>query len=515
MVGRKTQLIDDRLPVIVATGQVAERDEIVSPLELMARAADLAFGEAPKLRKSVQHVSLVKPLSEVGATPASDLAGHLGLDPEVAETTTIGGNTPQWLVTRVADTIWSDDLDVALIVGGEAQRSLKLGSGRASSDGAPKTRPWQLGRSDARDGDGDGDGADPIVGDDRLGFGDAESQAGLFAPIHVYPLFESVIASRAGRSWEEQRRFLGQFLAPLTEIASRHRCAWFPVARTPAEISDLSDENRLVSEPYTKRMCAFLGVDQAAAVVVCSYGAAKSAGLADNAIFCWSGADSQEVWFPTSRPDLGRLPGLLSAGNAALAAAGLGIDEVGLLDFYSCFPCVLEMAHDVLGVALDDPRHSSVTGGLPYFGGPGNSYTMHSIATMAEGLRAMDAGTGLVTGMGWYATKHAVGVYGSSPPPNGWRRGDTAEQQSQIDDSTLPIAFDVDEAGALATVEASTVLYDGSGLVTGAPVIATLDDGRRLAARPADSVALSELAGRNLVGETVHVSGSPIRYRLT
>ena len=34
-------MIDDRLPVIVATGQVAERDGIVSPLELMARAADL------------------------------------------------------------------------------------------------------------------------------------------------------------------------------------------------------------------------------------------------------------------------------------------------------------------------------------------------------------------------------------------------------------------------------------------------------------------------------------------
>ena len=151
-------------------------------------------------------------------------------------------------------------------------------------------------------------------------------------------------------------------------------------------------------------------------MIVCSYGAAKSAGLADNTIFCWSGADSQEAWFPTSRPDLGRLPGLRSAGSAALGAAGLGIDEVGLLDFYSCFPCVIEMAHDALDVATSDPRRSSVTGGLPYFGGPGNSYTMHSIATMAELLRSTSSGgtaggsatgesgasTGLVTGMGWY-----------------------------------------------------------------------------------------------------------------
>jgi hypothetical protein len=85
----------------------------------------------------------------------------------------------------------------------------------------------------------------------------------------------------------------------------------------------------------------------------------------------------------------------------------------------------------------------------------------------------------------------------------------------QIGDSALPIALEVDEPGVLATVEASTVTYDNSGHPTGVPLIATLADGRRLAARPADSVDLSELAGRNLVGETVHVSGSPVRYRLT
>ena len=194
----------------------------------------------------------------------------------------------------------------------------------------------------------------------------------------------------------------------------------------------------------------------------------------------------------------------------------LGIDEVELLDFYSCFPCVLQMAHEAFGVALDDTRRSSVTGGLPYFGGPGNSYTLHSIATTAELLGSHGgATTGLVTGMGWYATKHSVGVYGTSPSAHGWSRGETAEYQSQIEATALPIALDVEEPGALATVEASTVHYNATGQVTDAPLIATLDDGRRLAARAAESVALSELQDRNLVGESVHVGGSPVRYRFT
>ena len=508
-------VIDDRLPVIVATGQVVERDEIVGPLELMARAADLAFAEASGLRDRVQHVTVVNPFSDVGATPASELSELLGLKPERAETTTAGGNTPQWLVSRLADEIWSGRLDVGLITGGEAQRSAKVAAGAGSRDQAEGGR--KRSGFPRLSGSSPQGAADTAVGDDRLGFGDAEAAAGLLAPVHVYPLFESAIAYRAGRSFAEQRQFLGELLAPFTEVASRHRCAWFPVARSPAELSVPSAENRLVSEPYPKRMCAFLGVDQAAAVLVCSYGAAREAGVADNAIFCLSGADVNEVWFPTARPDLGALPGLRSAGKAALKAARLSVDEVGLLDFYSCFPCVVEMAFDAYRMAQDDERGATVTGGLPYFGGPGNSYSLHAIATMVERLR--DAGgrneTGLVNGMGWYATKHSVGVYGTSPSPLGWTRGDTTAAQAQIDATAMPVILEVPEHAEVATVDASTVNYDASGQVTDAPLVATLDDGRRLAARASESVPLTELEGRNLVGERVFVSGSPIRYRLT
>ena len=41
----------------------------------------------------------------------------------------------------------------------------------------------------------------------------------------------------------------------------------------------------------------------------------------------------------------------------------------------------------MLGIDIDDPRGFTVTGGLPYAGGPGSAYTLHSLATMAERLR--------------------------------------------------------------------------------------------------------------------------------
>ena len=53
--------------------------------------------------------------------------------------------------------------------------------------------------------------------------------------------------------------------------------------------------------------------------------------------------------------------------------------------------------------------------GLPYHGGPGNNYSTHAIACMVERLRARPGASGVVTGVGWYLTKHSVGVYSSAP----------------------------------------------------------------------------------------------------
>src|SRR3989442_14708430 len=69
------------------------------------------------------------------------------------------------------------------------------------------------------------------------------------------------------------------------------------------------------------------------------------------------------------------------------------------------------------GNAPDDPLALTVTGGLPWFGGPGNNYTTHAIIALAERLRASRNAFGLVHANGWHLTKHALGIYGGAPPP--------------------------------------------------------------------------------------------------
>jgi acetyl-CoA C-acetyltransferase len=119
-------------------------------------------------------------------------------------------------------------------------------------------------------------------------------------------------------------------------------------------------------------------------------------------------------------------------------------------------------------------------------------------------------GTGLVSAMGWYATKHAVGIYGATPPPHGWRRGNTEEAQRGIDTSAVPVAT---EARGPAFVVATTVVVGPDGAATAAPVIARLPDGRQIVAAAAPD-ALPALTGRELVGSRIEVSGMPPHYRL-
>src|SRR5437588_6834374 len=110
-------------------------------------------------------------------------------------------------------------------------------------------------RADRSDGE-----PDPVIGDDRPGIGPAEMAIGLVIPAHIYPMLESVLAARAGRTFAEHRAVLGRLLAPFTEVAAKHPCAWFPEARTAAEIAEPSPDSRLGAGTHAKRMNATLGV---------------------------------------------------------------------------------------------------------------------------------------------------------------------------------------------------------------------------------------------------------------
>lgn len=470
-----------RTPVIVGVGQVTEKEQAVTPLDLMERAARIALSGARDTEHRLDAITVVNVINGGGDRPAGDLAARLGTVPRRCETTCIGGNTPQLLVTRASEAISRGEIGAVLLAGAEAVNSARRGVA-AHVPTAPQP--------------------DEQVGVERPALHAVETAIGLILPAHVYAMFEGAIAAKAGHSFSEHRKHLGELMAPFTEVAAANPYAWFPEQRTAADLAEPSQANRIVAEPYTKLMSAFLYVDQGAALLLTSLEVANDLGVADRAVFVWSGADVNDVWFPVARPDFTSSPAIAAAGGAALGAGGLSIDDVDLIDLYSCFPSAVEVAAQELDLALEDPRGLTITGGLPYFGGPGNNYPMHSIATAVEGLR----GTGqlaLVSGLGWFSTKHSIGVYGGEPPPDGFVRADTGAVQAEIDAAAVPLA---DRPAGRATVDAATIAYGKDGEVVAAPVYATLGDGSRVAAGASRST-MAELDGTNLVGAQVEIDG--------
>lgn len=483
-----------RIPVVVAAGQSIEREQIVDAVELAARAAEAALGSAAALRDRIDRLTMISVVfSPSSSDAASRLVSRLGLPEIEREMSSTGGNLPQWLVTRAATEIAEGRLGATLIAGAEATRSM-----RAADPNAEIMRDRRS--KDVRK-------ADPVVGPSmRNVMHAAEFAIGLYRPTEVYPLFENAAAHVAGRSFAEQRAYLGPLMASFSQVAAEHPFAWFREPFSAQQISEVSAANRLVAEPYPKRMNAFPNVDQGAAVIVTSLAIARELGLEERCLYVWSGANNTEV-AAVMRPDLGDSPALRAASAGALGAAGIVADELTWIDLYSCFPIAVEVGADALGVALDDPRRLTVTGGLPFFGGPGNNYSMHAIATLHERMRECE-GLAYLAANGGQLSKHSMGVYGSAPPPNGFRLADTAARQKQIEADARPVAVG---AEGDANVVTSTIVYGRDGNPAGAPLIAEFDDGRRVVAAAADA-ALNEVGDESLIGRSVRVSGSPASY---
>jgi acetyl-CoA C-acetyltransferase len=340
-----------------------------------------------------------------------------------------------------------------------------------------------------------------VVGDNRWGSNEVEQRHQAHLPIRIYPLFENALRAHRGWSLARHRQHLGQLYEGFAAIARNNPHAWFRDGKTAEQITTINADNRMISFPYPKYVNAIMDVDQAAALILTSVGTARQLGIAEEKwVYVRGVADAFDHWFLSDRVDYYSSPAIRLAGQRALTQAGLRIDEVRHFDLYSCFPCAPQIAAEMLGVPIDDPRPLTVTGGLAYFGGPGSNYTTHAIASMAEILRTEPGANGLVSALGWYLTKHAIGVYSSAPPADPtWKREDPKTYQPIIDAAPKPPL--AERADGPGVVETYTVVHDRNGNPSLGIVVARLTDGRRCWANITDPSMLDGIEDTELIGQ--------------
>ena len=488
--------IDPRTPVIVGVGQYVHRtaslDDAREPAALIEEAVRVAAADAGLTGPpSVDVLRIVRQYSWRYGNLPRVVADRLGIDPRLQYTTN-GGNTPQSLVNRTALEIQRGDLDIAILAGGEAFRTRM----RARREGVELD--WPV--------DEPGDGPEQIGGELNM-VNDAEQARAIGMPVQVYPMFETALRAASGRSVEQHQAFLGTLWSSLSEVAARNPHAWIREAMTPAEITEVSASNRMIGLPYPKLMNSNNDVDMAAAVIMCSAQSAQNAGVPrDRWVFPHSGADCHEHTFVSIRDRFDRTPAIEIGGSEALRLAGVDIDDVSVIDLYSCFPSAVQLGAASLGIDLTDPsRQWSRTGGLSFAGGPWNNYVMHAIATVVRDLRERPGERGLVWGNGGLATKHSFGVYSTEPPGAPFRH---AEPQDEID--ALPrreLAAPADAVGT-ATIEAYTVMFDREGVPERSIATCLLGDGRRAWGTSNSSEVSAAMCDGEWVGRNVELDAS-------
>ena len=497
-------MIDPRTPVIVGVGQAEQRSDSPAdgrePIDLLADAARSADSDAHSRRSvaaSADTAAVVQMVSWPYPDPGALLARRLGArDVRRTVTTTTGGNSPQMLMNALAADVRAGRCDIVLLGGAECVH----------------TR-WRARREPKQWLDWTHDDSPPcpeVLGDDRPGSSPYELAHRADAPTTIYPLFETALRARAGRGVDDHQRFVSELWSTFAAVAAANPHAWSRAAWSAEEIRSVSPDNRMVTFPYPKRMCANIDVDQAAAVLLCSHEAAVAHGVpSDQMVFPLAGADAHDHSFFTEREHLGAAPAIGVAGRAALSAAGSGIDDITRFDLYSCFPAAVELAMDALGLVGPeggDTRPLTVTGGLGFAGGPANDYPTHAIARMIEACREDPGSVGLVHALGWYATKHSIGLYSSEPLEHGFVRVDPAETQAEAD--ALPSR---DVAGAHdgeATVEATSVVFDRSGQPTHAILALLTTEGRRALATSDDIDAARDMTQDAWEGRRVRISSA-------
>jgi len=485
--------------VLIGVGQCVQRDVAPEcardPVGLMvdasrAAAEDSSLGS--RLFSQIGLVATVDAFAWQPSNPARLVAEALGATPARLVASTVGGNTPQSYVNWLADEIRSGKAGTCLVTGVNVVASMM----KARAAGVRLAWPSGGGEAPER------------FGDDRPGGTDYENAHGLFLPSNTYPLFENAFRARRGLSIREHNLAIGKMFSAFTEVAARNPFSWFPVVRSAQELVTPSDTNRWVAFPYTKYLNAVMAVDQAAAVLVTSAAEARRLGVPEDrwVWFLGGGAASENPWNVTERPRFDASPAMAFATEQAMARAGVVASDLDFFDLYSCFPVAVELACEGLGISETDPRGLTLTGGLPYFGGPGNNYTLHGIAAMADALRARPGTTGLVTGNGWYLTKHSAGVYSSAPPSRSAR---PAPEPARYEGS--PVAVTKTPDGA-AVVETYTVVCGRSGGPETGIVVGRLANGERfLAHTPEDPGLLNEWMTTEAIGRRGRVrTASPV-----
>lgn len=504
--------IDNNTPILVGVGQITEAvpEDLTtasSHADLAAQAAKLALQDAGGEALADHIDTIVGVRTFANSTPTyacpfgdsnnfpRSVGNRIGANPKQAIYEIVGGQSPQKLVGEFFEKLHAGDTEMVLLAGGEVMANIKVASKQKVKLDWRETVDGQL------EDRGMTDGEHLIT---RLEF-----EHKLMQPIQFYGLMEQARRGDKQQDLENYSKDMGECFSKLSQVAANNPLSVNQQAYDCDTLITPTDDNKMLTSPYTKHLVAKDGVNQAAALLLTTVGKAKQLGIDEKQwVYLHGYADTKERVL-LKRNKIGHSKAMEQALLGSLEAAGKTTADLAHMDIYSCFPIVVNEAKDILNIANDDPRPLTQTGGLAFFGGPGNNYTMHGIAALVETLRADPGSYGLAYGNGGWMSKHSAGIYSTTPPENGWQACDSSSLQAVVNADPQP-KIDYEPEGE-AVLEAYTVNYF-QGKPLNSVVIGRLKHNQKrfYASNPFfDQETLNETVKGDVLGKTIYVQPDP------
>jgi acetyl-CoA C-acetyltransferase len=490
----KNLAIDPRTPVLIGAGVISQRLEdplaAVEPIELMIRAARASGDDAGVLEALAGVERVYVPHGRWAYRNPGRLIGEAIGATNPTTISALPGISQQTLLSDAASVIDAGEIRSALVVGGEAGHRLL----RARVEGVQLTdTPCE-------------DEPDELLVPGADIIPDYEQQAGLgVMPVGYYALIDSAWRRARGLNIETHRDRMADRYHAFSTMGAKNPNGWAADIVSAAAVRD----GRMLAFPYTKHHVSDWNVDQASALLLTSVAEAQRLGVDPSRwLFPQALIEANHMVNITARADLDRCVGAEIAGRAALAAAGCTVDDLDLIELYSCFPVAIDTY--AVGLGLDDstpPDRLSFTGAMPFAGGPFNNFVLHTTAQLAHRLRGIPNGRGLVSTVSGVLTKQGIAVWGRQPNPSGFQFADvTAETVAATEVRDVAIGY-----GGLAVTVATTVMHGRAGPERGIAIV-DLPDGRRSIVSTSDAATMETMQRDETCGRHVEIADGVLRF---
>src|SRR5210317_705979 len=477
-------------PVLVGIGSLQQKgsfEQLDEALILMEQATLDAIEDtnAPEIKNYIDEIQIPKGFWAY-RDPGKWIAEKHGFGKAETSVTKIGV-LQQNLINSACKKIIDGEIRASLIVGGEARFKMI----QALKEGLPYEEMTLTENPD-----------NYVKAKEDLYVAEELDALGMMA-VGYYAIIESAMRYKNQYNLKEHENFLGNYYERFSQIASKNPHAWNHEIFTAEEIKTPSSKNQRIAYPYNKLHNSSWNVNQASALILTSDEIADKLKIpADKRVYPLISSETNHMIGVIQRPDLTAPIGLKLATDYLLDEAAKNNIEPTFYELYSCFPIAVQLFAKALNIP--DNIDKTITGGMPFAGGPLNNYMLHATAQGLMKIRENNTEVALITGVSGMMTKQALAIWGKNPAMN-FASMDVTKEAEKLE---LPVPMSSLASGE-GKVIGCTTLYEKNQPIK-AVFYAEDSQSQRIVLTSTNTKIIKKLEEEECVGKKI--TSSPTRF---